>query len=153
PAIAGAADALFADAASPWVKVFLREPGRPGIDFRSHLIRSPLLGVASFRTLVLEGLTIPTEVGSVKVDASSKALVQFAWGGGLLSPSPDDPLRPKPGSRMPVRLADYCAQSLQSIGGLARFEYYWPEAKRDELIAASAAFLNQYGARIRERES
>ena len=32
-------------------------PGRPGVDFRSALINSPLLGVTPFRKLVLEGLT------------------------------------------------------------------------------------------------
>jgi hypothetical protein len=153
PAIAGAADALFADPASPWVTAFLRDPGRPGVDFRSALIKSPLLGVTPFRKLVLEGLTVPMEVGSVETDAAGKAMVRFPWGGYQYSPSQDDPLRPKPGSRMSVRLADYCAYSLQGIGGLARFELYWPEAKRDELIAATAAFLKQYGARIREGEN
>jgi hypothetical protein len=153
PAIAAAANALFADPASAWVAVFLREPGRPGVDFRSPLIKSPLLGVAPFRKLVLESLTVPTEAGSVATDASGKAMVRFPSGSTQYSPSRNDPLRPEPGSTMPIRLADYCAHALQNIGGLARFELYWPQAKRDELIAATAAFLKQYGARIRDRES
>jgi hypothetical protein len=153
PAIARAADALFADPASPWVAVFLREPGRPGVDFRTPLILSPLLGVAPFRKLVLDGLTIPMEVGSVETDASGKAMVRFPSGATQHSPSPIDPLRPKPGTKMPIRLADFCAFTLQNLGGLARFEYYWPEAKRDELIAATAAFLRRYGARLRDSES
>jgi hypothetical protein len=153
PAIAQAADALFADPASPWVAAFLRDRGRPGADFRPALIKSPLLGVRPFRTLVLEGLGVAMEVGSVETDPSGKARARFPWGGYQYSPSRDDPLRPEPGSRMPVRLADYYAASLQGLGGLARFEVYWPEAKRDELIAATAAFLRQYGARLRDSES
>jgi hypothetical protein len=34
---------------------------------------------------------------------------------------------------------------VDGIGAAPRFELYWPEVKRDEAVAASAAFLRKNG--------
>lgn len=152
PAIVAAAEALFADPKSPWVAVPPPpEKGKPRAGSRGSLIGTPVLGIAPFRKLILDDLADQTPVGSVVIDAKGQIEVRFPWGsthyeskGALLSP--------KPGTTMPVRVADQYASTLQGLGGMPRFEYYWPEAKRDEVIAACAAFLRQYGGQFGYRE-
>ena len=151
PAIAAAALALFADPKSPWIPLFQPlERGWSGDAFKSGLVGSPLLGVEPFRKLVIAGLADRRTSGSVTVDADGK-IAEKLDDGTTQFPDPlqRDPLRPKPGTSMPLRLADMYCWKLQGLGGTPRFELYWPEANRDDAIARCLAFLNQYGPRFR----
>ena len=152
PAIVAAAEALFADPKSPWVAVPPPpDKTKPHPGSSVGLITTPMLGMAPFRKLVLDDLANQTQVGSVVTDANGKVEIRFRLGSGFYQ-SKDILLPPKPGTTMPIRLADRYASTLQSLGGMPRFEYYWPEAKRDEVIAACATFLRRYGDQFRYRE-
>lgn len=152
PAIVAAAETLFADPKSPWASVPPPpDKNKPSPGSRAGLIATPMLGVASFRKLVLDDLADQTQVGSVVTDATGKIEVRFRLGSSFYE-SKEVLLSPKPGTTMPIRLADTYAATLQGLGGMPRFEYYWPEAKRDEVIVSCAKFLRQYGAQFGYRE-
>jgi len=151
PAVAAAAGALFGDPKSPWVPLFRpQERGWGGSSYKAGLVTSPLLGVAPFRALVLAGLADRRASGSVDTDAAGKIAVRLDDGMTTFpEPSQTDPLRPAPSTSMPLRLADLYCWTLQDLGGAPACELYWPEAMRDEAIAACAAFLRHYGALFR----
>ena len=154
PALAAAAAALFEDPKSPWVPLFRpRQRGWSEGNF-GDIIKSPLLGIAAFRTLVLIGLSDKTEVGTIVTDSAGKIAIGEDEGWTTMPAPPlDDPLRPGASTRMPLRMADLYAWKLEGLGGTPRLEMYWPEARRDEVVASCAAFLRQYGARFRDSEA
>ncbi len=154
PALAAAAVALFEDPTSRWVPLFHpRQRGWNDGNF-ADIINSPLLGVAPFRALVLAGLADKAEVGTIITDHAGKIAIGVD-DGWITMPAPpmDDPLRPRASTKMPLRMADLYAWKLEGLGGTPRLEMYWPEAKRDESVAACAAFLRQYGACFRDSEA
>lgn len=157
PAIAAAAIALFDDPKSPWVDAFLDRGRHPqwawGRTSLTGLMTTPLLGVAPFRKLVLACLDDRGEAGSIVTDAQGKIEVATKAGATMPRPPMDDPLRPKPSTRMPLRRADLWGQALQNVGGMPRIEMYWPEAERDRAITACVARLRQYGERFRFDEA
>ena len=51
---------------------------------------------------------------------------------------------------MPLRFADEVCEHLRDLPGMPRFRKEWPVAERDRALAASVAFLTQYGERFRE---
>ena len=114
--------------------------------------------------LVLRALTDKTQVGTVEADAEGKVTV--IQGGHKtvedgnstsvsveapdeLSRRPESPFKPGP-SAMPLRVADLVCEELQQLEGIPRFQKQWTLAKRDEAIAATMAYLKQYGERFRE---
>jgi hypothetical protein len=155
PAIAAAAVAMFDDPKSPWVPLFRsRERGWGEMGSRSDVIVSPLLGLAPFRKLVLAGLADKSPTGTISTDAEGKIVIGVDEGwSSMPDPPKDDPLRPKPSTRMTLRLADLYCWKLQGLDATPRLEMYWPEAKRDEAIAICIAFLSRYGERFRYIES
>ena len=62
---------------------------------------------------------------------------------------PNDTLCPPPGTKSPFRMCDACAYGLSRLEGTPRCELFWPEKNRDRAVAACAAFLRQYGHRLR----
>jgi hypothetical protein len=155
PAIAAAAVALFDDPKSPWVPLFRpRQSGWGEMLSKSDVISSPLLGVAPFRKLVLAGLADRSPTGTIFCDAEGNVEIDVDdhWS---IRPAPrkDDPLRPKPSTKTPLRLADLYCWKLAGLEVTPRFELYWPEAKRDAAIAECVALLNHSGERFRFDES
>jgi hypothetical protein len=69
-----------------------------------------------------------------------------AWWGG-------DPLAPDQGTEVAFRRCDFFAWQLAKLDGTPMCELYWPEAKRDEAVAACAAFLKRYGDRFKYDEA
>jgi hypothetical protein len=123
-----------------------------------------LLGLKSFRILVLRALADKTQVGAVEVDAKGKVTVfrgthktvedgnstsHSVKSSGTLSPRPESPFKPGP-SAMPLRVADLICEDLQELEGIPRFQKQWPLSKRDQAIGACMAFLKQFGERFRE---
>ena len=107
------------------------------------LLGGSLLGLKSFRTLVLRALTDKTQVGTVEADAEGRVTVihgehKTVINGnsttnycGLRS-SPGTPGLFKPGpAAMPLRVADLVCEHLQQLEGIPRFQKQWPLAKRD----------------------
>ncbi len=153
PALAGLAEALFADPKSPWVP--LDRPGsRPALGdvFQHGLTVTPLLGLAPFRTLVLAGLNDLTPYSTVETDADGKLKVNLGENSYQNPfPRPESPLRPRAGTTMTLRRADFYAQKLGTLDGFPGIELWWPEAERDRAIAACRTILTQYGPRFLAR--
>ena len=152
PDILAAAAALFEDSQSPWNPS--SRPQELGADrgFLLDLLSSPLLGLSSFRTLVIRALCDTTQVGTVEVDADGRILVFHGRSGRVSSgnaPRHDGPFRPGP-SAMPLRVADVACAHLHRLDGMPWFQSHWPLAKRDQTIAACITYLKQYGERFRE---
>jgi hypothetical protein len=63
-----------------------------------------------------------------------------------------DPLLPKPGVKVPVRVCDWYAWKVSCLDGAPNFQLYWPESKRDLAIQDQLAFLNRWGDRFRYSE-
>jgi hypothetical protein len=167
PAVLAAAAALFEDPNSPWNPSINPRSLETDRGYRLDLLSSPLLGLKSFRMLVLRALADKTQVGTVEVDAAGRVTVIqgehktvsdgnttsiSAQSSGEPSPRPGTPFRPGP-SAMPLRVADLVCQKLQQLEGIPRFQKQWPVARRDEAIAACTAYLKQYGERFKENDA
>lgn len=166
PALKAAAAALFAAPKSPWnPPVWRGEPTVPE-GHRRELFSTPLLGLESFRTLVLRALADRTEVGTIEVDATGRVVViqgnyrttyseERVVSSGEFSGDPDDKSRPfQPGAgAMPLRMADKACEKLEQLEGIPRFQKQWSLDRRDRAIAATVAYLKKYGERFRENEA
>ena len=157
PAVIAAAAALFEDPKSPW------NPSVSSQSVATHFrLSGPLLGLKSFRTLVLRALADKTQVGTVEVDdegtvtviqGSSKTVEksnstsQSVISVGTLSSRPENPVKPGPRA-MPLRMADLVCEDLQELEGIPRFLKQWPVSKRDQAIGACMAYLKQFGERF-----
>jgi hypothetical protein len=164
PATVAAAKELFEDPKSPWNPSVSSESFRIHFGMWHDLLGSSLLGLKSFRILVLRALTDKTQVGTVESDAQGTVTViegehktvedgnsstHSINSSGELSPRRESPFKPGP-SAMPLRTADLICEKLQELEGIPRFQKQWPIAKRDEAIAACMAYLEKYGERFRE---
>jgi len=167
PAIGAAAAALFEDRNSPWNPSVRPLSLETDGGFRLDLLGSSLLGLKSFRILVLRALTDKTQVGTVEADAEGTVTViqgehktvsdgdsttVSVDSAGESSPRPERPFKPGPRA-MPLRVADLACEKLQELEGIPRFQKQWPLAKRDEATLACMAYLKQYGERFRENEA
>jgi hypothetical protein len=149
PATAEAAEWLFNDDKSPWTPLLRsREDGgsyRPG-----RLLVTPLVGSAGFRMYLQKELADRSPAGSATLVEKGRLKVSFdgawtnsapRWGG--------DPLAPELGTEVAFRRCDLFAWELSKLDGTPMCELYWPEAARDEAVAACAAFLTSHGDRFR----
>jgi hypothetical protein len=163
PAVTAAAAAMFQDPRSPWNPLTIPrdiEADRIRID----LLASPLLDLKSFRTLVLRALADTTRLGTVETDTEGRVVeiegnyktVSDGRGTSVGFNLPGDPSTRrespfKPGPKAePLRVADEVCEQLQMLMGVPHFRKEWPLARRDEAIAACAAYVTRYGDRFRE---
>ena len=148
PDIAKAAVWLFTDAKSPWVPLLRRRAGASFPWELAQVLASPLLGMSSFRSLVLRGLEDTRQAGTVKVSASGQRIdyqTDLGWSNGL-GDGAGDPLKPKPGATVDFRACDLYAWYVSNVMGAPRCELYWPLEQRKAAIAACADFLRRYGS-------
>ncbi len=97
PDILAAAAALFEKPRSPWDPSSCPQELATDRRFLLDLLSSPLLGLRSFRTLVIRALGDGTQVGTVEVDAEGRILVFQGRSRRVLSgnaPRHDGPFRP-----------------------------------------------------------
>lgn len=165
PAVQAAAAALFEDPKSPWNPPVWRGSDDGAEGNQRDLFSTPLLGLASFRVLVLRALADKTEVGTIETDATGRVTViqgnhrssYFARGVAQAIEVSVESGRGKPSFKagpeaLPLRMADMACDALQQLEGIPRFQKQWPVSQRDEAIAATIAYLKHYGARFRETE-
>ena len=167
PAVIAAAAVLFEDPNSPWNASISPQSLETDGGFRLDLLRSSLLGLKSFRVLVLRALTDKTQVGTVEADANGTVTViqgesktvsdgeitsVSVASSGENAPPTERRVKSAP-SAMPLRVADLVCEQLQQLEGIPRFQKQWPVAKRDQAISACIAYLKQYGERFRENEA
>jgi hypothetical protein len=164
PAITAAAAALFEDPRSRWNPPVWRGEANVAEGHQRDLFTTPLLGLKTFRTLVVRALNDKTEVGTIETDAQGRIIViqghhrttetnaSTELGVSAGSGGPGNPFKPGPGA-MPLRMADQACEQLEQLDGTPRFQKQWPLARRDEAIAATVAFLSLYGDRFRDSET
>ena len=146
PAIVKTTEWLFNDKASPWYPILVRDEWQKELSLNA--LSSPLVAIPAFRKRVLQLLEDRQQVGHVKVTSNEK-IVLGVDSDRETSTVPNDPLCPPPGTKSPFRMCDACAYGLSRLEGTPRCELFWPEKNRDRAVAASAAFLRQYGHRLR----
>jgi hypothetical protein len=123
-------------------------------------VPSSVLGLKSFRVLVLRALADKTQVGTIELDAEGrvteiqgehKTVSDRHAKSHSVGASPEEL---KPGaSAMPLRVCDLVCEILQQLEGVPQFLKEWPLAKRNQAIDACAAYLKQYGERFRENDA
>jgi hypothetical protein len=113
-------------------------------------------GVPAFRKALRILLADKTRLGKVTVtmagggaEPMGNLSLEFDAGGSLgTGIDARDPLAPRVNGTNPLRVCDYYAWKLSDIEGFPACGPYWPEAKRDEAVAACSEFLSRYGARV-----
>lgn len=147
-ALAEAADAMFNRKGSPWRPLNHTENGSsfPARD----LFETPLIVTPAFRKHVLHFLQDKRKIGKIRPRTEGRFDIQIEGGWSTsTSSSQDDPLAPEPGTEHAIRLCDVYAYELSQLQGTPGIQFYWPERERDNVVAATAAFIRQYGARYR----
>jgi hypothetical protein len=146
PALAAAARWLFNDPKSPWVPLLPEARGQQSAHSQ-NLFASPLMVVAGFRDGVLAGLADKTPIGSVKridrntIERKIKNGDTTRYGPSSLE-SEGIPI----GVEHPFRRCDLLASRFSELEGCPRCDLFWPEARRDEAVAACVAYLKKFGA-------
>jgi hypothetical protein len=107
---------------------------------------TPLLGFAAFRESIEDGLSDKSVVGEVNILNNGVAdIANKAENESESVAYKSDPLEPASGYKGDFRVCDFYAYRLSGLEGFPDCEPYWPEAKRDEAVAACRAFLQQHG--------
>ena len=146
PALASAAQWLFNDPKSPWIPIVPEARGEQPPHFQ-NLFASPLLVVAGFREGMLAGLADKTLLGTVvRVDKSNIERKIKNAGTTRYGPSNLDPEGVLVGVEYAFRYCDYLASLVSDLEGCPRCDLFWPEARRDEAVAACVAYLKRFGA-------
>ena len=114
----------------------------------TDLIYSPLAGFAGFQQELLRGLGDKSAALSVTVKDASIYL-NIRRGGESVGIDKSDPLLPPPGKQVDCRVCDVYAFYLADLPGAPECQFYWPEAKRDEAVAACIKYIENYGANLR----
>ena len=150
PALQKAASFIFTDKNSAWVR-FMHD--KAGSNEGQALLRSPLIGVPSFRQMVLTGLADHTQVGESGYLVGNFWMVRYGFGeNGTQVMSQLNPLDPfsKLAGYDTFRLCDLYASGLgQAKAGLPAMEFYWPVEKRDAAVKQAIETLQRYGERYR----
>lgn len=151
PAVKAAAEWLFSAPESPWVPLLRNRPwGGGSFGGFPDIVTTPLLGLPAFRRRLLDDMTTllgPGGTVEVRDGGLRVSITDVHSTGGRASPA--DPDGPKSDTTIAFRMCDTYAHFLARVEGMPACELYWPEARRDKAIAASAAILRQYGDRYR----
>jgi len=145
PALAAAAQWLFNDPKSPWVPLLSEARGQQSPHFQ-NLFASPLIVVAGFRSGVLAGLADKTPLGTLEMGENRTVQRKIgnvpttSYGSSNL-----DLEGVTVGVQYPFRRCDFLASQLSGLEGCPLFDLFWPEARRDEAVAACVACLTKFG--------
>jgi hypothetical protein len=145
PAIARAALWMFTNPESPWLPI---EPEARGVEIPSmhNFFASSLIVTAGFREGTISAMSDRSPYGTSSMRRGST--IEMRTNGGRTSMSGASAAQREgmaPGTSVPFRTCDYVASQLSELEGCPRFELFWPEARRDEAIAACVAYLKRYG--------
>jgi hypothetical protein len=145
PALASAAQWLFNDPKSPWVPILPEARAQQAPPFQD-LIASPLIIVGGFRSGVFTGLADKAPLGSItrrksdSIERKIKGIPTTNFNATNLNLE-----GVAVGVEYPFRRCDFLASKLSELEGCPRFDLFWPEARRDEGVAACVAYLKRFG--------
>ncbi|HWB59921.1 MAG TPA: hypothetical protein VG733_10520 [Chthoniobacteraceae bacterium] len=137
PAVQKTIAAMFADNGA-WAHLW-----KPDRDYFHSLINSPLVGIAGFRQELQRGLADKTPAGDATVKDDKVTIGSIGW--SEYDVDKTDPLLPAGGAQVEYRVCDLYAFYLRDLPAAPDCELYWPEARRDEAVAAAAQYLRDYG--------
>ena len=144
PALASAARWMFNDPKSAWIPLFSEERSEQILQ-HENLFASPLMVVAGFREAAMSGLVDKSPLGTVECTGGQVLTLKIKGeernGGARFSP--EEVAR---GVKYPFRRCDLVAKNLSLLEGCPRIELFWPEARRDEAVAACLAYVKKFGA-------
>ena len=145
PALASAARWLFNDLKSPWVPLLPEDRGARAPGFQ-NLFDSPLVTIDGFREGVLAALGNKAQLGTIEQAGKNSLRIKIKEGPntnlGSTKINLDGILT---GVKYPFRVCDLVASRLSSLEGSPQCELIWPEARRDEAVAACVAYLKRFG--------
>ncbi len=149
-AIQKSASEIFAGKDSAW-RYFIRE--KLGSNEVLAMLRSPLIGVRSFREILLAGLADRTPAGETGYLAGDFWMARFGFGEKgtqvMASLNPLDPLSKNAPGYGTFRTCDLYAGGLAEAQGMPALQFYWPEEARDAAVAIAVQTLRRYGERYR----
>jgi hypothetical protein len=148
PALRTAAKEMFANTNSPWgTLAWLLEEKGSSLRTRQPLASAALI-IPEFRLLVVNELTNRMTVGEVVSRGNGSLEVKYPSGAMYYGGRKDaDGL--EVGKTLTFRRCDVVAEQLSTIKGFPSFSLVWPEAKRDEAVAATLKLLKESGARLK----
>ena len=148
PALASAARWLFNDPKSPWVPLLPEARGQQTPHF-NNLFSSSLIVVAGFREGVLASLADKTPLGTVSRTEKGSIRRKITGGGTMNSGTNNIDLSDfPPDVEHYFRNCDFVASMLSGLEGCPKCDLFWPEARRDEAVAACVAYLTRFGSRL-----
>jgi len=151
PAVEAGAARLFNGPPSTWMPLVQQSRNVYGF---GDILHSPLLGLKVFRRPYLTALHDSTPLGTLIVtDHGWQGGNVPGLGRGLQEDTGIDPLRPKTPRTLTIRRDDLYAWHLSRLGGMPRFQFYWPRSKRGAAIGQAASRLRRYGSRFEYRKS
>jgi len=112
------------------------------------LIRTRLVLNKAFRALILRALGDKTESGTIAFRANGEFEIRTR-GSSERGTLKRDAFAPNAGESVSFRVCDDVARRLSRIEGLPRLELYWPEAKRDVVLASIVQFLNENASELK----
>ncbi|MBX7218599.1 MAG: hypothetical protein K1Y36_01520 [Blastocatellia bacterium] len=139
-------DWMLAGADSPWKPFFVPE----NLDMeRVRLVRTPLLGMASFRREVGNMLARRELAGTVTIEPNDTCQVTARSGWTTTGQWTSSDIRQfKIGTKTEFRVCDEFARELAGLGGAPPIELYWPLLKRNQAVAECVLMLKRYGDRF-----
>ncbi len=115
----------------------------------AQLLRQPLIVTEGFREATIAALANRSPYGTITMILGASIEVK-ANGGHTwkTNASPAQREGMAPGASASFRTCDHFASQLSELQGCPRIELFWPEARRDEAVAACVAYLKRYGGHL-----
>lgn len=151
PRIQQLAQGLFSEG-SAWLPIL------PADDFRNHpnrddLIASSLVSCPQFRGLLGQMLRDETVIGTCHIEGQNQLHLVYSNKSTVTTiTSVENPVDPRWGDEVPLRVCDITAWKLSGLPGAPQFEPYWSEARRAQALPLIGKFLERWGHAFRDRE-
>lgn len=152
PALRTAAKAMFANTNSLWGTLSWCLGGHGGFLRWRKPLASPALIIPEFRALVLNELTDHEFAGEAINRGGGNLEVKYTDGGTINYGARKDTEGLEVGAKFPFRRCDVAADQLSAIPGFPSISLLWPEAKRDEAVAATMKLLSTSGDHLKARK-
>src|SRR5207247_10023356 len=112
------------------------------------MLKSRLGLTDEFQALILRALGDKSESGTIVLRANGEFEIR-SRGSSEAGTLKRDAFAPNASESVSFRVCDDVARRLSRIEGLPRLELYWPEAKRDVVLASIVQFLTENGKELK----
>jgi hypothetical protein len=151
PSLRAAAKAIFGNTNSPWGTLAWMDAHGGSLRWHKPLA-SPAILIPEFRALVVNELTNRAYAGEAINRGGGNLEVKYSGGGGINYGARKDTEGLAVGSKFEFRRCDAAMEQLSAIPGFPPISLLWPEAKRDDAVAAAIKLLTVSGSRLQPAE-